>query len=320
MFYARKSLALCLFLPFLLCACPNSENKETEPKSSSSPIQQVRATPQPIAFTLFATSLESLQPIARYLPENQSFEPVLPEQDLSQTEAIQINTNLLTQNIPLNVVYPVFQNGLKLGAFQPERLEALGCGDAPEIIGQWKPALQRKVKPEDRAIGYAPVLNDLPTLKLPKPLDAITLAELGEALKAQFFQERGMSTRVNEFGLNATHGFPFQKHSGAPIIQGLFIQGHSNAPIHPTQCGKESYWVLALLEAGKPVIFASYLQPSSDYPEDCQSSDFISSFVVGQTLNHILIQHHAYESSDYSIYAWRGQSLKKVFQGGRSGC
>lgn len=312
-------LSICLSL--CLSACPETPpdttaatEPATEPAASQSAIA-VQASP----FVLLSVGATSLEPIARYQPETQTFASALPERSQSSEVPSEADAVLLQQLVPQEASYPVYLNGSPRGHFGIERLDPPGCGDYPQMVGQLQPPAQMPENEVFQAFSYAPASTPLAAFNPPSAPDSENLNEMGNMLKTAFFANQ-MRDQAAGFILDHIRSFPFQKAAGGEMELGLLISGRRSDETHAAFCGQETFWVLGIWEQGRAVPLASYLHPQSESPEDCQASDLVGSFSTGPALDHVVIQHSGYEWWDYSIYAWREDSWKEVFRGGGGGC
>ncbi|MBF2055549.1 MAG: hypothetical protein IGS03_19025 [Candidatus Sericytochromatia bacterium] len=312
-------LSACLSL--CLSACPETPPDTAPTEATAEPSAAQSTLPiQASPFVLLSVSAKSLEPIARYQPESQTFAPALPERGQSLDAPTEADAELLKNLVPQDASYPVYRNGSPQGHFGIERLDPPGCGDYPQMVGQLQPPATVPENETFQAFSYAPASTPLAAFTPPPAPDSETLSEMGNMLKTAFFANQNLSEQADEFILDHVRSFPFQKTAGGEMELGLLISGRRSDETHAAFCGQETFWVLGIWEQGRAVPLASYLHPKSESPEDCQASDLVGSFSTGPALDHVMIQHNGYEWWDYSIYAWREDSWKEVFRGGGGGC
>jgi hypothetical protein len=302
----------------LLSGCPAAKSQaegSAPPKSSHEKVASPVVTP---AFTLMMVNPYVLEPIARYEPQQQRFVSALPVHGPDTEVNEEGDAEAMRKLIPFTTAYPVYVHGEKVQQFQPQRLDPPGCGDYPQVVGQLNPPVDENQS--FQGLAYVPV-RSLPTFQpsATPTLDAQT--RMGALLKSAYFVQNKRSANEKHFELTSTRSFPFQKTANSSFELGLFITGRRKNTGQQAMCDQETFWVMGLWEQGKAVPLVSYQQPHrSEYAEDCQSSDLISSFGVNQALDHVLVRHNAYESWSYSIYAWQQDTWKEVFAGGGGGC
>lgn len=302
----------------LLSGCPASEPQTKEsspPKTSTQKVTSPVATP---VFTLMLVNPYVLEPIARYEPQQQRFVSALPVHSADTAINEEADAEALRKLIPFTTTYPVYVHGEKVQQFQPQRLDPPGCGDYPQVVGQLNPPVDENQS--FQGLAYVPARVFSP-FQSPVTLAVAEQTRMGAMLKSAYFAQKTRSAEANEFELTSTHSFPFQRAAHQPFELGLFITGRRKHTGKQAMCDQETFWVMGLWQQGKAVPLVSYQQPhKSEYDDDCQSSDLVSSFVVNQALDHVLVRHNAYESWAYSIYAWQKNTWKEVFAGGGGGC